>query len=236
MTLSGCRECGSQISTKAKTCPHCGVSSQTGCRKVIEPRTLREIPRWSITFVIACACIDQDRMSRRLYDVSLIGDHHTSGYRIKDNWIHLFEMAAANLRIIGRKHILRSPPRSVSLDDAGNCYVTDFKRPHAFPTQSSCFVLPIHPAEGGAGRRKKVCATCLPNHAGFALKLERVRKCKSSVGLLFVNELTAVSGALGEYNACVSLKGSPRKLCGSNKQEEYNADDFDLRYVGHLSG
>jgi RNA polymerase subunit RPABC4/transcription elongation factor Spt4 len=29
MALDACRECGNQISTKAKTCPHCGIKSPT---------------------------------------------------------------------------------------------------------------------------------------------------------------------------------------------------------------
>jgi len=29
MTLSACRECGAQVSSQAKNCPHCGVRSPT---------------------------------------------------------------------------------------------------------------------------------------------------------------------------------------------------------------
>lgn len=29
MTLSSCKECGAQVSTEAKTCPHCGVKAPT---------------------------------------------------------------------------------------------------------------------------------------------------------------------------------------------------------------
>ncbi len=95
--------------------------------EAVEPRLLRKIHRRWIAFVLAGAGIDQDGVLRRAHDKGLVGDDHFPGCRIEYFLVQRSEMPLANLGIVGREHVLRLPPRSIALDDAGNSDVANRK-------------------------------------------------------------------------------------------------------------
>jgi hypothetical protein len=106
------------------------LERKTGGAKVVEPRLLGKIHRRGKALVLAGAGVDQHRVLGRAHDERLIGDNHAAGRRIEDNRIQRRKMPLADLRIVRRKHVLRLPPRSIALDDAGDGDVTDLEGLH----------------------------------------------------------------------------------------------------------
>src|SRR5262249_30279013 len=76
------------------------------------------------------AGVEQDGVVGRAHDIGLIGDHQPSRNRVEHLRIELGEMPPSGLRVIGRKHLLGSPPWPVPLDDAGDGHVADLERAH----------------------------------------------------------------------------------------------------------
>jgi predicted amidophosphoribosyltransferase len=58
MALTECHECGSRISTNAKTCPRCGAPMKEGIGHVLMPRR-RGTPEginWPLRILVALVC------------------------------------------------------------------------------------------------------------------------------------------------------------------------------------
>ena len=75
------------------------LEPQARGRESVEPGFLRKVHGRRVTFVLAGAGVDQDRVLGRAHDEGLIGHHHLAGRRIKHFPIKLREMALADFGI-----------------------------------------------------------------------------------------------------------------------------------------
>src|SRR5262249_59614089 len=67
---------------------------------------------------------------RGAHNEGLVGDDHSAGVGIENHGVHLGKVPPADLWIIGWKHVLGLPPRSVALDNAGDRHIADGERSH----------------------------------------------------------------------------------------------------------
>src|SRR5262249_18310389 len=73
---------------------------------------------------------DQNRMLGGAHNEGLVGNDHFSRDGIEHHGVHLGKVSPTDLRIIGWKHVLGLPPRSVALDNAGDRHIADGERSH----------------------------------------------------------------------------------------------------------
>ena len=78
-----------------------------------------------MALVLAGAGVDQDGVARRADHKGLVGDHHHPERGVEHLRLHAGQMMPENGLVIGRKEILRPPPRPLPLDDRVDGDVAD---------------------------------------------------------------------------------------------------------------
>src|SRR5215475_9387621 len=106
------------------------LEPQPAGAETVQPGLLWKVHRWRVALVLPSTGIHQNGTLGGTHYEGLISDHHASRGNIEYEWIELCDMPPADFRVVRREHVLRTAPRSVPFNDAGNCDVPDLKRLH----------------------------------------------------------------------------------------------------------
>lgn len=93
------------------------VVSDAERKQLVAPALLAgKIERRRMALVLAGARVHQDGMARRPHHERLVGDDHHAQRRIEDLRRHRGQVMPEDGLVVGRKEVLRPPPRSVAFD------------------------------------------------------------------------------------------------------------------------
>src|SRR5665213_2262282 len=89
-----------------------------------------KIERRRMALVLAGAGVDQDDVMRRAHHEGLVGDDDHAECRVEHLRLHRGQMMLEDGLVIGRKEVLRPPPRAFALDHRIDGDIADPDLPH----------------------------------------------------------------------------------------------------------